>query len=71
MRNVLTTEHGRRVYRQRNETVEPLFGNTKHNNGVHRFLRRGRDKVRTEWRLPMTTHNLTKLHRHQLATMGT
>ena len=21
-----------------------------------------------EWRLPMATHNLTKLHRHQLAT---
>jgi hypothetical protein len=71
MRNVLTTEHGRRVYRKRKQTVEPLFGNTKHNNGVHRFLRRGRDKVRTEWRLLMTTHNLTKLHRHQLAAVGT
>jgi Transposase DDE domain len=71
MRNVLTTEHGRRVYRKRKQTVELLFGNTKHNNGVHRFLRRGRDKVRTEWRLLMTTHNLTKLHRHQLAAVGT
>jgi transposase len=70
MRNVLATEDGRRVYRKRKQTVEPLFGNTKHNNGVHRFLRRGRDKVRTEWRLLMTTHNLGKLHRHRLAAAG-
>jgi hypothetical protein len=26
--------------------------------------------VRTEWRLLMATHNLTKLHRHQIATSG-
>ena len=70
MRNVLATEHGRRAYRKRKQTVEPLFGNTKHNNGVHRFHRRGRIKVRTEWRLLMMTHNLTKIHRHQLAAVG-
>jgi hypothetical protein len=29
MRNVLATEHGRRLYRKRKQTVEPLFGNTK------------------------------------------
>ena len=67
MRTVLATEQGRRLYRKRKQTVEPLFGNTKHNNGVHRFHRRGRVKVRTEWRLLMMTHNLTKIHRHQLA----
>jgi hypothetical protein len=50
MRTVLATEHGRRLYRKRKQTVEPLtlFGNTKHNNGVYRFHRRGRVKVRTE-----------------------
>ena len=26
--------------------------------------------MRLEWRLLMMTHNLTKIHRHQLATMG-
>jgi transposase len=67
MRNVLATEHGRRLYRKRKQTVEPLFGNTKHNSGVRRFHRRGRVKVRTEWRLLMLTHNLTKIHRHRLA----
>jgi transposase len=70
MRSVLATEHGRRRYRKRKQTVEPLFGNTKHNSGVHRFHRRGRVKVRTEWRLLMMTHNLTKLHRYRLAAVG-
>jgi transposase len=70
MRSVLATEHGRRTYRKRKQTVEPLFGDTKHNSGVHRFHRRGRVKVRTEWRLLMMTHNLGKLHRHQLAVVG-
>jgi hypothetical protein len=69
MRNVLATEHGRRLYRKRSQTVEPLFGNTKHDNGVHRFHCRVRIKVRTEWRPLMMTHNLTKLPRHQLAAV--
>jgi hypothetical protein len=71
MRTVLATEHGRRLYRKRQQTVEPLFGDTKNNNGVHRFHRRARNKVRTEWRLLMTSHNLGKLHRHQLAAAAT
>jgi transposase len=71
MRAVLGSEHGHQRYRKRKRTVEPLFGNTKHNNGVYRFHRRGRIKVRLEWRLLMMTHNLTKLHRHHLAALAT
>jgi transposase len=67
MRHVLDTDVGRGLYRQRRETVEPLFGHTKQNRKFTRFHRRGRLRVRTEWRLLMTTHNLTKLHRYQLA----
>jgi transposase len=70
MRSVLATEHGHERYRKRKQTVEPLFGNTKHNSGFYRFHRRGRIKVRLEWRLLMMSHNLTKVHRHQLATVG-
>jgi Transposase DDE domain len=55
---------------KRKQTVEPLFGDTKHNSGFYRFHRRGRVKVRLEWRLLIMTHNLTKLHRHRLATVG-
>ena len=50
--------------------IEPVFGHTKHNRGCGRFHRRGRVAVRTEWRLLMAAHNLTKLHRHQIATVG-
>lgn len=70
MRNVLAAPVGKELYRQRKQMIEPVFAHTKHNRHITRFLRRGRTAVRTEWRLVMTTHNLTKLHRHQLATIG-
>ena len=48
MRKVLATELGRLTYRKRKQTIEPIFGHTKHNGGVTHFNRRGRAKVRTE-----------------------
>ncbi|MGH2917289.1 MAG: transposase [Solirubrobacteraceae bacterium] len=59
-----TTDHGRALYKQRAQLIEPIFGNTKHNRGFTRFARRGRSAARTEWRLMASTHNLLKLHRH-------
>jgi len=70
MRYVLNSALGESLYRKRKHMIEPVFGHTRHNRGVTRFLRRGRTAVRTEWRLLMMTHNLTKLHRHQIATGG-
>jgi transposase len=70
MRHVLNGEVGEELYRKRKQMVEPVFGHSRHNRGVTRFLRRGRKAVRTEWRLMMMTHNLTKLHRHQIRTLG-
>jgi hypothetical protein len=70
MRAVLGSDHGYERYRKRKQTVEPVFGDTKHNSGVYRFHRRGRTKVRLEWRLLMMAHNLVKVHRHQLAVVG-
>jgi transposase len=67
MRRVLATEHGSGLYRQRQVIVEPVFGQIKANRSADRFLRRGRSAVRSEWRLLASTHNLLKLHRHQLA----
>jgi Transposase DDE domain len=71
MRTVLATELGQRLYRTRSQTAEPMFGHTKHNRGMNRFHRRGRSAARTEWRLITATHNLTKLHRHTLASATT
>jgi transposase len=68
MRQVLATDVGNETYRKRQQSIEPVFGHTKHNRKIYRFNYRGRSLVRTEWRLAMLTHNLTKLHRHQIAT---
>jgi Transposase DDE domain len=68
MRRVLGTQLGGDLYRKRKGMIEPVFGNTKFNRGIDRFQRRGRSAVRSEWRLITATHNLLKLHTHQLAT---
>jgi hypothetical protein len=38
---------------------------------MDRFHRRGRAALRAEWRLITATHNLLKLHSHQLAAATT
>ena len=62
MRAVLETELGKTLYRRRQETVEPVFANTKFNRRFDRFQRRGRTACHSEWRLINATHNLLKLH---------
>jgi len=53
---------GRRSrYRLRKQTVEPVFGQIKHARGFRQFLLRGFTKVKAEWALVCTAHNLTKL----------
>jgi transposase len=66
-RRVLASDWGKQLYLKRQGTVEPVFGQIKSNRGADRFQRRGRSAVRSEWRLLTATHNLLKLHRHQLA----
>jgi hypothetical protein len=58
MRRVLATPHGYDLYRQRQITVEPVFGQIKFNRAIKRFQRRGRTACRSEWRLITATHNL-------------
>jgi transposase len=70
MRRVLSTDFGRALYRRRQAMIEPVFGHTKFNRGIDRFQRRGRSAARSEWRLITATHNLLKLHRHQIAVAG-
>ena len=48
MRRVLTTDLGRETYRKRQQSIEPVFGNTKHNRKIYRFNYRGRSAVRTK-----------------------
>jgi hypothetical protein len=69
MRQVLAGP-GRPHYKKRHTMIEPVFGQIKFNRKIDRFLRRGRSAARSEWRLAAATHNLMKLHRHQLAVCG-
>jgi Transposase DDE domain len=56
------TRAGRRSrYRLRKQTVEPVIGQIKHARGFRQFLLRGFGKVKAEWALVCTAHNLTKL----------
>jgi hypothetical protein len=48
-------------YRLRKQIVEPVFGQIKQARGFRQFLLRGIDKVRHEWALICTAHNLNKL----------
>jgi transposase len=48
-------------YRLRKQTVEPVFGQIKQARGFRQFLLRGLDKVKAEWALICTVHNLCKL----------
>jgi transposase len=70
MRYVLATDHGHAIYRRRQVMIEPVFAQTKFNRRIDRFRRRGRGAVRSEWRLITATHNLLKLHKHQIALAG-
>lgn len=63
MRRVLAGDHGKALYAQRKQTIEPIFGQTKHNRRADRFQRRGRAACRSEWRLITATHNLLKYWR--------
>jgi integrase len=70
LRRVLASDHGQAIYRRRQATVEPVFGQMKFDRRLDRFQRRGRSAVRSEWRPAAMTHNLLKLHNHRIAAAG-
>jgi transposase len=59
----LKTKVGAAVYARRKCMVEPVFGQIKQARGFRQFLLRGLEKVRGEWALICTTHNLLKFHK--------
>jgi transposase len=63
MRRKLKRAGWRTRYRLRKQIVEPVFGQIKQARGFRQFLLRGVEKVRAEWALICTAHNLTKLAR--------
>jgi hypothetical protein len=56
-------------YRLRKQLPEPVFGQIKQARGFRQFLMRGLEKVRAEWAIVCTAHNLLKLARRSLSTL--
>ncbi len=63
MSRKLHTKAGAAVYAARKAIVEPVIGQIKQARGFRQFLLRGIEKVRGEWSLVCTTHNILKLYR--------
>jgi transposase len=61
----LASDDGKALYTLRRQTIEPVFGQIKEQQGARRFLRRGLAACDAEWKLLCGTHNLLKLWRHQ------
>ena len=63
MDDKLTDPTNAELYRKRQHSIEPVFGNIKNNLGYRRFNRRSLPAVNSEWRLICAAHNLLKLRR--------
>jgi len=61
MERKLLTARGRKTYSRRKVIVEPVFGQIKQARWFRQFLRRGVQRVRHEWALVCTAHNVLKL----------
>jgi transposase len=66
MRQAIDSPRGRQLYSQRIGTVEPVFGNIRHNKRMTRLNYRGRAKVNTQWNLYCMVHNIEKLSKTDL-----
>jgi len=60
MRERIDSDEGKEQYGQRFATVEPVFGNLRHNKQLNRFTLRGQKKVDGQWKLFALVHNLEK-----------
>jgi DDE family transposase len=63
MRDKLSTDAGKAVYKMRKAVVEPVFGQIKQVRGLRSLSMRGLEKVAAEWQIICLTHNLLKLFR--------
>ncbi len=64
MKVKIDSDAGRTMITRRFATVEPVFGNLRHNKRLDRFTLRSRAKVDGQWKLYCLTHNIEKLAHH-------
>ena len=63
MAHRVATKAGRQLYKQRQQTIEPVFAILKEAMGFRRFSLRGQIKASLEWTLVCLAYNLRRLHR--------
>lgn len=63
MREKLATIEGRKIYKQRARTVEPVFGVIKEAIGFRNFMLRGLENMTGEWALVCQAFNVKRLHK--------
>jgi transposase len=61
MKRKVDSQAGRELLARRFATVEPVFGNIRHNKRLDRFTLRGQQKVDGQWKLYCLVHNIEKL----------
>jgi hypothetical protein len=67
MKARIDSPDGQAKYGRRFATVEPVFGNIRHNTQLNRFTLRGQKKVDAQWKLYCLVHNIEKLAHHGYA----
>lgn len=61
MKRRIDSDQGKAMITRRFATVEPVFGNLRHNKRLNRFTLRGQRKVDGQWKLYCLVHNIEKL----------
>lgn len=66
----LLTKKGKKIYKKRGSSVEAVIGQIKSAMGLDKLLLRGKKKGNSEWKMYCTAHNLLKLWRNSIKTVG-
>jgi hypothetical protein len=66
----MRTLEAQEIYKTRQRTVEPVFGDIKSNRGIRDFLARGIRAVRTEFNLACTARNIKRIWRSLRNKLG-
>jgi transposase len=70
MKDKVDTPRGRAIYAKRIGTIEPVFGNIRHNKGMNRFTLRGKEKVDGQFKLFCLVHNIEKIAHYGQAVLN-
>lgn len=70
MSRFIRTKRGKMIYKLRQQSVEPVFGQIKAARGFRSFSLRGLSEVTGEWMLVALVHNMLKLFRHRPGPIG-